>query len=80
MVESESEAFDIQALSEVDPEKMVEVNTEESVVVAAAINLVALPSDPRMEETAEEDKEEEGPAETHNSSPPTNTFPPPSLP
>ena len=80
MVESESEAVDIQAILEVELEKIEEANTEESVVAAAAINLVILPSNPKKEETAEEDKEEEGPAETHHSPPPTNTSPPPSLP
>ena len=80
MVESESEAFDIQALLEVDPEKMVEANMENSVVAAAAIKLVALPSNPTMEETVEEDKEEEGTAETHHPPLSTNTSPPPSLP
>ena len=49
VVESESEAFDIRSLSEVEPDKIEEANTEESVFAAAAINLVALPRNPTME-------------------------------
>ena len=48
---------------------MLEANTEESVGAADAINLVVLPRNPRMEETTEEGKEEEGLTETQQPTP-----------
>ena len=48
MVKSESEAFVIRALEEVESQEMVEANVEDSVVDASNFTLATLPSNQRM--------------------------------
>ena len=48
MVKSESEAFGIRALEEVESQEMVEADVEDSVVDASNFTLATLPSNQRM--------------------------------
>ena len=55
MAESESKAFDVWALTEVEEEGMVDAKAEESIFAAVTFPLVTLPRNPRTSETAEEE-------------------------
>ena len=75
----ESETFEVWSLLEMggEEEAMAKADVEESVIVSSAAPLVALPRNPRTEETMDD---EEGPTATHSYSsyttPPTTNSPP----
>ena len=54
--ESEFEAFEVQALEEVEAEAMVEANAEEYTVAVATAPFTSLPSKPRTEDIMEEEE------------------------
>ena len=82
MVDSQEEAFEVQAVvdTEVEAYAMVEFKVQEYAVAATTVPLATLPGNPRTEDMVLLGVEEEGMAETRYYPPFTTPCPPTSLP